>query len=302
MKIASISIADYCEATDGMLHDVERLYFRMILKMLAREGGLPDDDAENARIFGYDRRVFARLKAKLLAWPNAIYVEDGLLKNKRVEDDIESVRARRADAVENGRKGGLAKAELSRKSEGSPPEVSQKSDESPPEVRQKSRRIADTTINENNEMALASPSPTPSPERDSTSVAIDAAREGAALLSTDDLSKKLIEACNGSLDNPVNCMGLLSLSIPQMWINQGCDLELDVLPTLRAAGQKHHGKNIRSWSYFTPMISEAAAKRKAGLPATAGDARQPQPKAQQRAFRPIAFTAPTAEELEAIRA
>jgi uncharacterized protein YdaU (DUF1376 family) len=64
---------------------VERLYFRMILKMLARESGLPDDDDENARIFGYDKRRYRRLKAKLIAWPNAIYIEGGLIKNSRVE-------------------------------------------------------------------------------------------------------------------------------------------------------------------------------------------------------------------------
>lgn len=155
MKIASISIADYCEATTGMPHDAERLYFRMILKMLSREGGLPDDDAENARIFGYDRRVFSRLKAKLIAWPDAIYVEDGLLKNARVENDIADFKTRRSEAVENGRKGGLAKAE-----------VSKKSGESPAEVSQKSTRIPHTTNNEINEIAVASPSPSPSPEEE----------------------------------------------------------------------------------------------------------------------------------------
>lgn len=138
-----------------MPHDAERLYFRMILKMLSREGGLPDDDAENARIFGYDRRVFSRLKAKLIAWPDAIYVEDGLLKNARVENDIADFKARRSEAVENGRKGGLAKAEVSKKSGRSPAEVSQKSP-----------RISHTTNNEINEIAVASPSPSPSPEEE----------------------------------------------------------------------------------------------------------------------------------------
>ena len=92
------------------------------------------------------------------------------------------------------------------------------------------------------------------------------ARESAALPVPDDLSNRLIEACNGSLDNPVNCMGLLNVSTPLMWISQGCDLELDVLPTLRAAGQKYHGKRIRDWSYFTGMVADAKAKRERGLP------------------------------------
>jgi hypothetical protein len=98
------------------------------------------------------------------------------------------------------------------------------------------------------------------------------ARESAALQVPADLSDRLIEACNGSLDNPVNCMGLLSVSTPIMWLNQGCDLELDVLPTLRAAGQKYHGKRIRDWSYFTGMVAEAKAKRERGLPVVAAAA------------------------------
>jgi uncharacterized protein YdaU (DUF1376 family) len=259
VKIAAISIADYCEATEGMPYDVERLYFRMILKMLAREGGLPDDDAENARIFVYDRRVYARLKAQLLAWPDAIKLKDGFLTNERVEKDVANYREKRAEAVENGRKGGLAKAEVSRKSEGSSAEVCEKS-----------THIPNGADSENSGLAVASPSPTPSPTPIVETVS-SVEQEPAALPSTADLSDRLFEACNGSLDNPVNCMGLLNVSIPTMWINQGCDLELDILPTLRAAGKKHHGKRIRSWSYFTAMVAEAKASRERGLPTvTAG--------------------------------
>jgi hypothetical protein len=102
---------------------------------------------------------------------------------------------------------------------------------------------------------------------------LEPAREasGAALpkLNLDDLSDRLTAACNGALDNPVNCLGLLNLATPQMWISQGCDLELDVIPTLQAAGKKYHGKRIRDWNYFTGMIAEAKAKRTAGLPSVA---------------------------------
>jgi len=81
------------------------------------------------------------------------------------------------------------------------------------------------------------------------------------------LVDRLIEACNGSLDNPVNCMGLLSEATPQMWLDRGADLERDVIPTLQAAGKKYHGKRIRDWNYFTGMIADAVEKRKAELPA-----------------------------------
>jgi polyhydroxyalkanoate synthesis regulator phasin len=82
----------------------------------------------------------------------------------------------------------------------------------------------------------------------------------------DELERKLFDACNGALDNPVNCLGLLNLAVPQMWLENGCDLERDVLPTLRAIGKRDHGKRIKSWTYFTNAVTCAKAAREAGLP------------------------------------
>lgn len=88
----------------------------------------------------------------------------------------------------------------------------------------------------------------------------------AAQPSDDDLEKSLIEACGGALDNPVNCLGLLNLQVPKMWLAKGADLQSVVLPTLRAAGRKYAGKRVRDWSYFTPMVVEAQARHAKGLP------------------------------------
>ena len=81
-----------------------------------------------------------------------------------------------------------------------------------------------------------------------------------------DLYDQLLDACNGSLDNPVNCSALLSLAIPQMWMNEGADLQLDILPTLRAVGKQTHSKRINSWAYFTRAVAIAKQQRVAGLP------------------------------------
>lgn len=81
-----------------------------------------------------------------------------------------------------------------------------------------------------------------------------------------ELSGKLVSAANGSIANPASFPGLLNMSIPLMWIEQGADLERDVLPTVAAIGAKKHGKGIRSWDYFTAAVAEAMAKRKSGLP------------------------------------
>lgn len=76
-----------------------------------------------------------------------------------------------------------------------------------------------------------------------------------------ELAKRLMSVCNGALADPVNCSGLLSAATPIAWLRRGCDLELDVMETLRALGTKHHGKKIRSWDYFTAAIEDARDRR-----------------------------------------
>lgn len=261
MKIAPFSIADYCEFTDGMPHDAERLFFRMLLKMYSREGGLPDSDADNARIFGYDLRVYRRLKTVLLKWPDAIFIEASEIRNSRAEKDIAEAAARKKLAAENGKIGG--------KSKGLRANFAPTSGKLPPDFDEKSYRIAHTTNGEINNLAEPSPSPTPSPTPKEKESAAATVEQVAAPPGADDLKSlygRLVSAANGALDNPVNCQGLLNTAVPQMWLRNGCDLELDVIPTLEAAGVKHCGKRIRDWSYFSGMVAETKAKRERGLP------------------------------------
>lgn len=160
MKIAVISIADYVEAVEGMPHDAERLYFRMILKMYSREGGLPDDDDENARMFGYrDVRTFKHLKAQLVA-RRVVEIVDGHIVNTRVADEVEDIKSRKAAAAKSGRIGGRSKGdrrEIEGRSAGDRPEIGGRST---PDV----ESILYTTSNKNNDLAQASPSPSPSPK------------------------------------------------------------------------------------------------------------------------------------------
>lgn len=81
----------------------------------------------------------------------------------------------------------------------------------------------------------------------------------------DELQRLLIEAANDCLDNPANCLGLLNLSTPQMWISQGADLHLDIIPTLKACAQRFKGQRVRSWNYFTQPIIAQKKSREAGL-------------------------------------
>lgn len=73
--------------------------------------------------------------------------------------------------------------------------------------------------------------------------------------------QQLIEAAAPCLDNPETTLGLMNEGTPQSWISEGADLELDILPTLRACAKKFEGKKIQSWNYFTqPILAQKQAR------------------------------------------
>lgn len=164
MKIAAISIADYCHSTQGMDPAVERLYFRMLLQMYSYEDGLPDDDRDNSNILGYrDVRTYKALKAKLLKWPKStIYIEDGLIKNRRVEEELDKYAERKAKAVEDGRRGGKSsgvRRKNARRSQKDQAKIAERSGED-------RQSIGNNKNNKINNLTEASPSPTPTPTKE----------------------------------------------------------------------------------------------------------------------------------------
>lgn len=104
------------------------------------------------------------------------------------------------------------------------------------------------------------------------------------------LGKVLFEAAGPCLDNEANCLGLLALTTPQMWLESGADLHLDILPTLQAYAVKYRGKKIRTWDYFTEAIARCKAARDAGLP-------QPSAEKSERSFRSSARNYKSKNEL-----
>lgn len=59
------------------------------------------------------------------------------------------------------------------------------------------------------------------------------------------------------------------MSTPLWWIEQGCDLDRDVVPAITALAlreRRKRGRGIRSWEYFTQAVAEAKAQRERGLP------------------------------------
>lgn len=255
MKIAHISLADWHQSVAGWPLELEGFYWRLVRFMYARNG-LEDSDADNARMMGLDPRAYRRLKAQLVAL-GVIEIRDGQLVNERVETELQRYEEHRERAAEGGRKGGIISGQnraLRAISHGTSARTS-------PELLPEVHPVPPTSCEQNQWLVEPTPTPTPSPTKKSSAV-----RGAAPPSNLDELEGKLLEACNGALANPCNSQGLLNLAIPQMWIDNGADLERDILPTLRAAGKKHHGKNISSWSYFSGMVAETVERRKAGLP------------------------------------
>ena len=81
-----------------------------------------------------------------------------------------------------------------------------------------------------------------------------------------DLRNKLTEAANGALASEAVAPGLAILTIPEMWMREGADLELDIIPALQDVGRRKHGANIRSWKYFNGAVADKKAEREGGLP------------------------------------
>jgi hypothetical protein len=58
--------------------------------------------------------------------------------------------------------------------------------------------------------------------------------------------------------------GLLSLAEPIRWLERGCDIDLDIIPTLQ--GMALRGRPITSWAYCSQAIFDAHSRRMAPPP------------------------------------
>ena len=80
------------------------------------------------------------------------------------------------------------------------------------------------------------------------------------------METKLLDACNGAAANPAASPNIMVLSEPIKWLEGGCDLDLDILPTIRARAHKLRPGSVKNWSYFTQAVADAKASREAPMP------------------------------------
>lgn len=77
------------------------------------------------------------------------------------------------------------------------------------------------------------------------------------------LAEKMFEAGGKALNRTT--AALENFSEPFAWIEQGADLERDILPTIRDIGGRMiaNGRTISGWGYFTKAVAEAKNRRQA---------------------------------------
>lgn len=222
---------DFIEGTVGMSFELKGAY-RLVLDLIYMQGGeLPDDAGYIAGLLGCTVKKWNVLRAKLIEL-GKLTVTGEFLTNFRAVSEIETLGKLRDKQRENRSR--------PNKNNGIPsPRCNHTEPDTEPESEGSKQRSAE-------------------PPRDAA----------AALPSISDLkslSDRLHAVVGECLANQAIAPGLASMMVPQMWLDQGCDLERDIVPTLQifvARGKR----NISTWDYFTKPITETKIKRLAGLP------------------------------------
>jgi uncharacterized protein YdaU (DUF1376 family) len=234
-------VGDYLSDTAHLTAEEHGAYLLLIMAYWQAGRSLPNDPKRLALIARVPNERWTDVERTLQQFFNVTPTE---WQHERIEAELERYR----DKVEKAKKAGKASARK-RKATDVPTDAQRPHQQTP--------NYPDPSSYPKEKNTISSEPSTP--------------RESCAAPKVD--LDRLVKACNGALDNPANCMGLLTSATPIMWLESGCDLDRDVLPTLEAAGKKHHGKRIRSWDYFTGAITEARDRRLRGLPPLA--ARKP---------------------------
>jgi hypothetical protein len=74
--------------------------------------------------------------------------------------------------------------------------------------------------------------------------------------------EKAVRAAAGAALDRRRERELSVLSEPLSWLAAGCSEELDILPVLRAIGQRAPPGSVKSWNYFTAAVMGARDRRR----------------------------------------
>jgi uncharacterized protein YdaU (DUF1376 family) len=159
MKIAAISLSDMSEKWDRLGPNEEGIAWRFLRKIYAYDGQIPADDRGH-KFVGWDVRGYRPRLQWLLSDPHlGFYVQDGMLRHVRSDEEIEAVKARKEAASEAGKRGAKARADAATHAgttTGTDPGTTTGTDPG-------TDHLGASNSLKTNDATIASPSPSPSP-------------------------------------------------------------------------------------------------------------------------------------------
>lgn len=222
--------SDFVSGTYRLTAEEKGVY--AVLLDLMYDAGKPivDDAQELGRVCGCSTRRFNQIKAKLVE-DGKIIVRDGTISNSRFEKQVIKEEIEHKKLSENAAKSHFKRDENK------------------------------TTSNKNNSLSEKGHQPNPEARSQKPEVVVTKPPEDQ---STDDidateLQGQLVKAAGDCLHR--TSPQLEMVSDPLSWLSNGCDLKLDILPTLKATGARRPPASVRSWSYFTEAVHEARDRR-----------------------------------------
>jgi hypothetical protein len=85
-----------------------------------------------------------------------------------------------------------------------------------------------------------------------------------------ELRRRLVEAAGDSIASEAAAPGLVHIGVVSGWIDQGCDLDRDILPAIREVAARPRQRPIQSWTYFGRRVGELRDERTSPIARTAG--------------------------------
>lgn len=217
--------SDFVSGTYRLTAEEKGVY--AVLLDLMYDAGKPivDDAQELGRVCGCSTRRFNQIKAKLVE-DGKIIVRDGTISNSRFEKQVIKEEIEHKKLSENAAKSHFKRDENK------------------------------TTSNKNNSLSEKGHQPNPEARSQKPEVVITAAGKNP---DPEDLHARLVEAAGLCLNRTSPQIEMVSDALA--WMADGCDLKLDILPAIKAAGERRPNGSIRSWSYFSGAVHEARDRR-----------------------------------------
>ena len=248
------------EATSRMPFELRGAYSLLIDLYFEYGKPLPNDDKWIASGLYIDVRKWNPIRKKLFACGKLRIGADGLIHNE-LADELLALRKARIDA---DRRSPEATSGLKYQSK-SPSKYQSNSGDN----FEKDNDFNDGARHSNSNSNIDNGSVCGEVENPSSSV-LSLSAAAAMRVKRDKYMQQLIEAAGNAVADPAGAPNLLNLSIPTWWIEQGCDVERDILPALRkiaARKPKPGARKIVSWEYFNNLVAENRDARMQGLKA-----------------------------------